>query len=36
MNRDIFFEEHSYEPVQPGTPPTAGERCSARVTSGRN
>ncbi len=28
MNRDILFEEHPYEPVQPGTPPTAGERCS--------
>ena len=28
MNRDILFEEHPYEAVQPGTPPTAGERCS--------
>ena len=28
MNRDILFEEHPYEPVQPGTPPAAGERCS--------
>ena len=28
MNRDILFEEHPYEPVQPGTAPTAGERCS--------
>ena len=36
MNRDIFFEEHSYEPVQPGTPPIAVKGAPSRVSSGRN